>query len=66
VSKRARFHVMLVIAAILGGVYGTLSDDSTGVAFFAGMAGVIAVIVILGNVFIEFAPDGSFRRRPRT
>jgi hypothetical protein len=63
-SKRARFRVMLVVAAILGSAYGEISDGWGVIAFAAGMFGVIAILVLGGMPWIEFARDGAFRRRP--
>jgi hypothetical protein len=63
---RSRKYLWLAVTIVVAFAYARAAGDWSDVAFFAGMAGVIAVIVIAGNVFIELAPDGAFRRRPRT
>jgi hypothetical protein len=64
-SKRARFHVMLVVAAVVGSVYGQLSGSWGTVAFVTGLFGVIAVVGMVGLPWMESAPDGAFRRGRR-
>jgi hypothetical protein len=66
VSKRARFYVVLAVIVPIALAYSRLSSDWGSVAFFAGLAGLITVIGLVGNSWIEFAPDGAFRRRPGT
>jgi hypothetical protein len=65
-SKRARFYFVAMIAAVLGFAYGKLSGEWSGVPFVAGLAAVVLVVVTAGNFWLEFAPDGAFRRKPRT
>jgi hypothetical protein len=64
-TKRGRNYVVMAISAVLGFVYGKLSGDWSDVVFVAGLAAVIATIGAAGNVWLEFAPDGAFRRKPR-
>jgi hypothetical protein len=64
-SKRARFLVTLVAAAILGSAYGKLSGDWATVPFVAGLFGVVSLVVLVGLPWMEFAPDGAFRRERR-
>ena len=63
---KAREYVMLGIASVLGGVYGWLSLGWSDLAFYGGGAGLIAMLVLVGLPWIEFAPDGAFRRRPQS
>jgi hypothetical protein len=65
-SKKTREYVLLVIAVLAGVFYGLLSLDWSDAAFYGGGAGVIAVIVLAGLPWMEFAPDGAFRRRPQS
>jgi hypothetical protein len=65
-SRRARSHVMSAVAAIFGGLYGWISLGWSDAAFYGGGAGLIAVIVLAGLPWMEFAPDGAFRRRPQS
>jgi hypothetical protein len=64
-SKRARFYFVAVLAGVLGFAYGKLSGGWSDIALVAGMAGLIAMIGTAGNFWLEFAPDGAFRRKPR-
>lgn len=63
-SKKAREYVMLLIAALAGGVYGWLSLGWSDLAFYGGGAAVIVLLCGIGLPWMEFAPDGAFRRRP--
>jgi hypothetical protein len=65
-SKRARNLIVVAISAVLGFAYGKLSGDWSEVAFVAGLGGLIATIGGAGMFWLEFAPDGAFRRAPRT
>ena len=62
-SKRTRNYVMLVVALVAGLVYGRISRDWSGVAFYGGLAGVVVLVGGIGLPWLEFAPDGAFRRR---
>jgi hypothetical protein len=64
-SKRARSHVVLVVAALVGGVYGWLSLGWSDLEFYGGGAALIALVGGIGLPWMEFAPDGAFRRRPQ-
>jgi hypothetical protein len=62
-TMRARSYVVLAIAVVSAFAYTRMTRDWSEVAFYAGGAGVIALLVIAGNLWIELAPDGSLRRR---
>ncbi len=62
---RTRKYVLMVVAAIAGFTYARISRDWSDVAFYAGLAGVVALVGAVGLPWIEFAPDGAFRRRPQ-
>jgi hypothetical protein len=63
-SSRARNYVVMLASAALAFVYARLSGDWSEVAFYAGGAGLIVVIGVVGIPWVELAPDGSLRRRP--
>jgi hypothetical protein len=65
-SKQARSYVVLMIAAVAGGLYGWLSLSWSAPAFFAGEAVLIVLIGAVGLPWLEFAPDGAFRRHAKT
>jgi hypothetical protein len=57
---------MLVVAVLVAFVYTRLAGEWSEPAFYAGGAGLIALLCALGLPWIEFAPDGAFRKQPRT
>jgi hypothetical protein len=60
---RARDWVVVAVAAVAGGLYSRLSSDWTEAGFYAGVAVVIAMLGLAGNVWVEMARDGAFSRR---
>jgi hypothetical protein len=64
-SMRSRKCVWLVVTVLLALAYTRVAGGWDDVAFFAGLAGVVAFVSIAGNVFTEFAPDGALRRERR-
>lgn len=64
--KRTRFHVMLVVAAVAGLVYGRISRDWSLTAVLAGEAAVIVLIGSFGLPWMAYAPDGAFRKQSQT
>ena len=65
-KRRARFHVMLVVSAIAGLAYARIARDWSFAEFLAGEAVVIILVGSFGLPWMEFAPDGAFRRRPQS
>jgi len=64
-STRSRHHVMLVVSVLAAVAYGELTGAAEGLGFYAGLAGVIVAVGLIGLPWIEMAPDGAFRRKPR-
>ena len=65
-SPRRRYRVMLVVCALVGLAYGEASSGWDRVAFYAGLSGTVAVVVLVGLFWTEMGPDGvSGRRRHR-
>jgi hypothetical protein len=64
-SKRARHYVVLALTVVLGVALGLLARAGTwsDVEAYAATAGLIVVIGLVGLPWLEFAPDGAFRRR---
>jgi hypothetical protein len=60
-SNRTRHYVLLAVTVVLGAVYARAAGDWTDVQFYGGAAGLIALIVLVGLPWTEFAPDGAFR-----
>jgi hypothetical protein len=63
--QKTREYVLLVITVLAAVVYSLLASGWSDAAFYAGGAGLLAVIVLVGLPWLEFAPDGAFRRRPQ-
>jgi hypothetical protein len=66
VRQRTRKYVWMVVAALAGLVYARISRDWSFGTFYAGFAGVVAVVVLVGGVWTELAPDGDLRRTRQT
>jgi hypothetical protein len=66
VSRRTRFYVMLAVSAVAGFVYSRIAKDWSFEAFLAGEAVVVILVGAVGLPWLEFAPDGAFRRRPQS
>jgi hypothetical protein len=64
--KKTREYVVLVITVLAAVAYSLLAGEWADAAFYGGGAGLIAVIVLAGLPWIEFAPDGAWRRRPQS
>jgi len=64
-SMRARKYVVLAITVVIAAVYGRVASDWTLVELLAGEAVLIALVGGIGLPWMEFAPDGAFRRRPQ-
>ena len=66
--SRVRFYVVLGVCALAPAPLALLSkaNDWSKVEFYGAAALLLAVIVSAGLIWIEFAPDGAFRREPRT
>jgi len=66
VKRRTRHYVWLVVTVVAGLVYARISRDWSFGVFYAGFAGAVAVVVLVGLLWVEFAPDGDLRRRPQS
>ena len=57
-------RLRMVVAGVVSLVYSRISRDWSFATFYAGFAGVVSVVVLIGILWTEFAPDGDLRRRP--
>jgi hypothetical protein len=57
---------MLVVAAVAGFVYARISRDWSFATLLAGEAAVVVVVGAFGLPWMEFAPDGAFRKQPQS
>jgi hypothetical protein len=65
-SLRTRKYVLAAITVLLGAIYAQLAGAWGDVPYYGGAACVLALIVLIGLPWLEFAPDGAYRRRPET
>jgi hypothetical protein len=67
-SLRTRKYVLVLVAVVLTLALSRLAraGDWGEAEFYAAVAGLIAVVVLVGLPWMEYAPDGAFRRRPQT
>jgi hypothetical protein len=65
-SLRARKYVLAVITVLSGALYAQLAGGWGEAQYYGGAACVLALIVLIGLPWLEFAPDGAFRRRPQS
>jgi len=65
-GSRARFQVLLVIAAVAGACLTLVANagDWSRAELYGAAAGLIIVIGAIGLPWIEMAPDGAWRRSP--
>ncbi len=63
---RTRKYVALAVTVLLAGVYGRIAEGWGDLQYYAGAAGLLVVIVLVALPWMEFAPDGAFRRRPQS
>ena len=62
-TKRSRRYALIAVTVTLGVVLGELGRAWSEIAYYAAFAGLVAAIVLIGLPWLEFAPDGAFRRR---
>jgi hypothetical protein len=67
VKLRTRKYVGLAVTALIAAIYSRLAGGWDDLTFYGGAAGLLVVIGLVALPWMEFAPDGAFRRRePRT
>jgi hypothetical protein len=64
-SLRTRKYVLTAITVLLAAVYGQLAGGWNDPQYYGGAAGVLVLILAIGLPWLEFAPDGAFRRKPQ-
>jgi hypothetical protein len=62
---RTRKYVLLAITVIVGVVYGKLAGHWPDLEYYGGAAGLLVLICVFGMPWMEYAPDGAFRRNPQ-
>jgi hypothetical protein len=63
---RTRKYVLTVIVVLAAAGYGQLAGGWNDVQYYAGAAGLLALILLVGLPWLEYAPDGAFRKRPQS
>jgi hypothetical protein len=64
-TVRTRKYFVLAVTVLVGVVYGQLAGPLSDMEYYGGAAVLLVVICGIGLPWMEFAPDGSFRRRPQ-
>jgi hypothetical protein len=64
--RRTRWYVLLTFAVLMVFVYSRFTRDWSDAAYYGGAAGVMLLVGAVGFPWMEFAPDGAFRRRPQS
>jgi hypothetical protein len=65
VTVRARKYVVLAITVVIGAIYGQVAGDWARLELYVGEAVLIVLICGVGLPWMEYAPDGAFRRQPQ-
>jgi hypothetical protein len=65
-SQRTRWYVVLVTGVLAMFIYSRFTGAWSEAAYHEGAAGVMVLVGALGFPWMEFAPDGAFRRRPQS
>ena len=61
---RSRKYVALAVTVLVAAIYSRLANGWDDLLFYAGAAGLLVVIALVALPWMEFAPDGAFRRDP--
>jgi hypothetical protein len=64
-TMRARKYVVLAFTVVIAAVYQQLAGGWGDLEFYAGGVALIVLICGIGLPWMEYAPDGAFRRNPQ-
>ena len=62
---RTRKYVLLLVGVLVIGIYSRFTGGWSDLEYYAGAAGLGVLIGAVGLPWLEFAPDGAWRRRPQ-
>ena len=65
-TLKTRKYVGLAITVIIGVVYGQLAGGWSDLEYYGGAAVLLVAILGVALPWMEFAPDGAFRKHPET
>jgi hypothetical protein len=65
-SLRTRKYVLTAILVLISAVYGHFAGGWNDLRYYGGAAALLVLTLSVGLPWLEFAPDGAFRRRPQT
>ena len=65
-TLRTRKYVGLAVTVVVAAIYGRLAGGLNDLQYFGGAAALLVVILAVALPWMEFAPDGAFRRHPET
>ena len=62
---RTRKYLLLAFMVIVVGIYAQFAGGSSALTYYGGVATLLVLVGGIGLPWLEFAPDGAFRRQPR-
>jgi hypothetical protein len=65
-TVKTRKYVALAVTVLIGVVYGQLAGGWSDLEYYGGAAALLVVIAGVALPWMEYAPDGAFRKHPRT
>jgi hypothetical protein len=65
-SLRRRKYVVLLVGVVLIAVYAQFTGGWSDIEYYGGAAVIMFVVGMIGMVWMEYAPDGAFRKHPET
>jgi hypothetical protein len=65
-TVKTRKYVALAVTVVIGVAYGQLAGGWSDLEYYGGAAVLLVAIVGVALPWMEFAPDGAFRKHPRT
>ena len=65
-TLRTRKYVVVAVTVVIAAVYSRIAGHWSDVEFYGGGAALLVLICSVGLPWMEYAPDGAFRRRPQT
>lgn len=65
-TVRTRKYVVLLVGVLVIAVYAQFAGGWSDLEYYGGAAVLMIVVGLVGLPWMEYAPDGAFRKHPRT